>query len=483
MQGNRLMVRLVVAAWAGLCVGLSSAVAAGELARPSYTAMPSIELGLQVAGERHLFWTLPDYFSPSANYATRRHWGELYVKPGVKLGQRLDGGVSVYAEVSAVGSATLAKDPFEAGNTGRLSLESAVAGLRFSQSGGDAQAQPQRLDLSFGAQPYAVGTGMLIANGGSNGFVRGALKLGPRKAWAQSAIARWHSGPLQGELFHLVPNEQPDGDSGTRLAGAVLSYQPEPGRQLGLSWGRVTASNAPYPQAAPGGEGAPQIIEGGRGGLSFLYGFARWPVRADVLPGLWLGADLALQRHRRLDMRAWGARIEAGLDWAQLPWRPQLVLGLQSLSGDDPDTARLERFDPLYYEGSPGAWASGSKASMVYINSNVRALQIRLVLHPSPRDIVTVYLAHLRANELRSPLQFGQATRPQSANGAPSLVAGVLQAHLADDAFVKYTRVLNPNTYLTLGVSASFPGEGMQRLLGGNAKTWTGWIANVVWAY
>ena len=123
-------------------------------------------------------------------------------------------------------------------------------------------------------------------------------------------------------------------------------------------------------------------------------------------------------------------------------------MGVQSFSGDDPSTARLERFDPLYYEGSPGAWASGSKASMVFINTNVRALQARLELRPTPRDIVTVYVAHLRANELRSPLQFGQATRVDIADGVSSIIAGVTHPHLSDDLFVKYTRVVNPNTCL-----------------------------------
>ncbi|HRD85296.1 MAG TPA: alginate export family protein, partial [Rubrivivax sp.] len=169
--------------------------------------------------------------------------------------------------------------------------------------------------------------------------------------------------------------------------------------------------------------------------------------------------------------------------WSEHAWRPKLTVGLQSLSGDNPDTPRLERFDPLFYEGSPGAWASGSKASMVFINSNVRALQARLELQPSPRDIVTVYVAHLRAEYLRSPLQFGQATRVDIANGVSAVVAGVTHPHLADDVFVKYTRIVNRHTYLTAGYSASFPGEAVKRLLGGRSPVWSGWLVNLVLTY
>jgi hypothetical protein len=96
---------------------------------------------------------------------------------------------------------------------------------------------------------------------------------------------------------------------------------------------------------------------------------------------------------------------------------------------------------------------------------------------------VTLYLAHLRANELRSPLQFGQATRVEIVDGVPSVVAGVTHPHLADDVFIKYTRVVDRNTFVTLGYSASVPGPANKRLLNGRAPVWSGWLANVVLAH
>ena len=79
--------------------------------------------------------------------------------------------------------------------------------------------------------------------------------------------------------------------------------------------------------------------------------------------------------------------------------------------------------------------------------------------------------------------QFGQATRLDYSDGAPAVVAGVTSAHLSNDFFAKYTRAIDRNTYLTAGFSASFPGAGMDRLLGGKAPVWTGWFVNVVLAY
>jgi hypothetical protein len=468
----------------GAVMGIAAAAAAAEEPATRHLSVETgvetgVELGLQLAGERNLFWNLPEVFAPAGVYDTDRHWWEAYVKPSVHAQRPLPGGAVLYGQLSAVGSGTLEKDPFDAGNTGRLTLETAVAGVRTPLAGTAWQA-----DLSLGAQAFTVGTGMLIANGASNGFDRGALKLGPRKAFERTAVARLTDGATTAEAFYLDPNENPDSDSRTRLLGAALTYeQPDADRLAGLAVGRVIESTAPYVQAAPGGSGPPTILDGARDGLRFVHAFGRWPVFERLRPGLWLGADVAWERNPRIDLHARAWRLQAGAAWNDRAWRPKLTVGMQRFSGDDPSTPGLERFDPLFYEGSPGAWASGSKASMVFINTNVRALQASLALQPTPRDIVTVYLAHLRADELRSPLQFGQATRVDIADGVSSIVAGVTHPHLADDVFVKYTRVVDRHTYVTAGYSASFPGAAIQRLLGGRSPVWSGWLVNLVLAY
>ena len=149
--------------------------------------------------------------------------------------------------------------------------------------------------------------------------------------------------------------------------------------------------------------------------------------------------------------------MTAGYTFASLPWSPNVTLGYQTFSGDDPDTTKLERFDPLYYQGSPSAWATGSKSASTFINSNVNALTLALRTAADAQDTWTLRYAHIRANELNSPVQFGQATRVD-VNG--NVVSGVTDAHLADDLFLEYSRIINRNTFLTAGVSVSFPGAG-----------------------
>ena len=201
------------------------------------------------------------------------------------------------------------------------------------------------------------------------------------------------------------------------------------------------------------------------------------------LSNLSLALDLGYQWNEDIDLRAWGGRLKSEYTFRNLPWRPILGYSYQIFSGDDPDTSRLERFDPLYYDGSPSMWATGSKSAMVFINSNVQSHSLSLRLKTTPSDTVTLRYAHVRAHELRSPVQFGQATRLDFSNGISTVVSGVTDAHLSDDLFLEYNRIINPNTFLNAGISTSIPGEGIKEVAGGSAPNWTGGFINVVFNY
>jgi hypothetical protein len=119
---------------------------------------------------------------------------------------------------------------------------------------------------------------------------------------------------------------------------------------------------------------------------------------------------------------------------------------------------------------------------MTFINSNVYAHQVELSVRPSMQDTVTLRYAHIRANELNSPVQFGQATRFDIAGG-DNIITGVTDPHLADDVYLEYNRVLNRNTYLTAGVSASFPGKGLEDAAQQDLPVWLGAFVNLFIVY
>ncbi|WP_204268106.1 hypothetical protein, partial [Escherichia coli] len=75
-------------------------------------------------------------------------------------------------------------------------LEEGYVGLRAATAGG------WTIDLSLGPREFKAGTGMLLANGGTSGFERGALKLGPRKAWEFAALGRVAVGGFTATAFY-----------------------------------------------------------------------------------------------------------------------------------------------------------------------------------------------------------------------------------------------------------------------------------------
>ena len=433
-----------------------------------------LQFGLNAVSESNLFWDLAATTAPGSGFDPDTEWLEGYIKPGISFEYQLDTGAIFYGKLSAVSSYTWGTDAFDEGDTGETTLEEAYLAVRGDISGRFSY------DLSLGARELTLGTGMIIASGATSGFERGALKFGPRKAWEKAAIARLSYGNLESTAFYLDPNELPSTNGDNELAGLDLRYDDPSGGYLGATFVNVLHSDSPYPQAGPGGAGPPSVTPGARDGTNTLSLYARSsPFEGQLKDWVFTG-DYAYQWNDRIDLESWAGRVTAGYTFSSLPWSPSLTFGFQSFSGDKPGTTKLERFDPLYYQGSPSAWATGSKSASTFINSNVNALTLALKVQPTKRDTITLRYAHIRANELNSPVQFGQATRVD-VNG--NVVSGVDDGHLADDLFLEYSRVINRNTFLTAGLSVSFPGMGIDKVIGGKADPWTGGFINVVFNF
>jgi hypothetical protein len=436
----------------------------------STTVRATLQFGANLVSEGNLFWNLADFTAPASGFDSDATWLEIYVKPGLSFETALDNGAELYGRISAVASYTFGTDAFDASDTGRLTLEESYAGIRLPLGDGPI------LDFSLGARELRLGTGMLISDGASDGFERGALKFGPRRAWELAAIAELTSGGYTGTLFYIDPRELPSSDNGNVLAGFDVRYDDPAGGYLGLTYAHVLESRAPYPQVVGG---VPNIIAGARDGTNTVNVYAGTNPFDGALAGLSLTADLAYQWNDRIDLEAWAGRVQASYAFADARWSPRISYGYQTFSGDDPNTPGLERFDPLYYDGSPSAWATGSKSAMVFINSNVQSHNLALSLQPTQRDTVTFRHAHVRANELGSPLQFSQSTRQ---DGAAGLVTGVADADVSDDFYIEYSRIINRNTFLTAGISVAVPGDGITAIPGENPN-WVGGFVNVVFNF
>lgn len=431
-----------------------------------------LQFGGNAVAETNLFWNLADV--PEIDYDSDTQWFESYVKPGISF--VLPSGKSrFYGKLSAVASSTLGTDAFAAENTGRVTLEEAHVGYVFTLS------EESSLDVSVGSKELKLGTGMLIANGGISGFERGALKFGPRKAWEWSGIAHYKKNNFNARGFYIDPNELPSNNTNNELAGLDVNLWVSSSNFIGLTYVNVPNSDAPYPQA--GADGIPVITPGAREGLNALSFYGKsYPFKKD-LPNLFTALDFAYEWNDRIDQNAWGGRLQIGYDLTGHPWKPMVMVSYHGFSGDDPDTPGQERFDPLYWEGNPNAWTTGSKSSMVFINSNVQAYAFTARAHPTAKDAFTLRYAHVRAMELRSPIQFGQAARVEfSEDNIPTFVSGVNKRALAEDFFLEYNRVISKNIFLNAGISVSFAGAGIKDIVG-TTSVWSGGYVNAVFNY
>lgn len=443
----------------------------------AWTVRGHFQFGVNAVAERNLFWDLGKSVAGNTEFNADEKWLEIYTEPGISFERRLASDSAWFGKVSAVGSYTAGTDAFDASNIGSVTLEEVYLGYR-TKFAGDWD-----IEVSLGPRMLKLGTGMLIANGGSDGFERGALKFGPREAWEKAAIVELTGGNIKTTAFYIAPNEMPSNDTNNLINGVDLRWDSERGDYSGLTYIHVLKSDAAYPKAAPGGVGAPTIISDARAKLNAVNFYGKIDGLDGALSNLSLAIDLAYEWNDRIDLRAWGGRVKSEYTFTSHPWQPTLGYSFQTFSGDDPETSRIERFDPLYYDGSPSTWATGSKSAMVFINSNVLSHNLSIRIKPTTRDTVTLRYAHVRANELRSPLQFGQATRLDFSDGLSTVISGVTNAHLSDDLFLEYNRIVTPNIYLTAGLSISIPGAGINDAAGGNAPDWKGGFINVVFNY
>lgn len=425
----------------------------------------------QASGVTGSWWNLSETFAPSAQYKPDRAWGELWIKPGVTTEFVLNDTAQLYSGLSYVGSGNIGRDVFEQGNRGLYAIEDGYLGLRV----GDRE-QASQWDISYGRQQYKIGSGMLISVGAYNGFERGATTSFARRAWEEAGLVKWSKGPLSIDGFYLNPNELRSSDTQTRLAGAKTELALGATQTVGLAYMNVFESTLPYVKAPV------QLIPNGREGLNTIHAFNRWNPIREIAPSFYFAGDYAYQWNDRIDMSANAFSGEIGNQFQSLPFAPKLAYTFRSFQGDDPTTTQFEKFDPLFYEGSPVLWATGSNGSFTFINSNVQSHKLFFNLAVSERDTLSFHYWHVRADQKNSPIQFGQAGRLVVVGGEPQLVSGVSNSHLSDDFYVENFRILSPNMFLTTGLAVSIPGAGLRQLINDPA-TWFGGLVSFAFQY
>lgn len=325
------------------------------ITRGPWTIKLGLFAGSQFVAESNGFWGLSDVFAPAAGYSKNRVWNEAWLVPSVRVDYAVSDTLGLYAGLAAAATGNLGRDIFDQGNSGRVSLENAFGGVRLG-----AEESDYVLDLSGGQQPYRLGSGFLIDLGAQNGNQRGAGLVSPRRSWEYTGIAKFTAGRFSVDAFVLNYNEISSNDPDTSLAGGKIEYRlsEAPGDEyVGVSYVNAFESTMLSIRAPL------TILENGREGTQTINPYLRMRPLRESVPGLYAAVDGAYQWNSRIDLSAYAISAEIGHQWGGVSLRPKISYAFREYSGDDPATADLERFDPLFYDGGVHAFASGSVSS------------------------------------------------------------------------------------------------------------------------
>ncbi|MFO1303604.1 MAG: alginate export family protein [Burkholderiales bacterium] len=375
-------------------------------------------------------------------------WNEAYIEPGIGgIGRLGDTPLYAYGSVTYLESASWGQDIYDSGTRYHGAFEQAYAGLIV-----DLPGPGHAINVSAGRQTYQLRQGFLISKipGSTNLGQLAALWLGPRLAFDQTALATYKNGPFTAEGVLLQPTEYPGMETGTRIAGATVAYDDGRIVDAALTYLEVPRSSKPY--FAPDGS-----VLATREGLRTISP-SIWLTRLFGTEGLWFKAEFAYQTHDRIDMGAYAYALWPGYRADDLPWKPGISYRYAYFSGDNPATAKYERYDPLL-SGGQNNYVPGMLLSSVLVNANMRSQRLSLTANPTEQIGLTFEYNVHRAVQLNNQGGIGPLQQLSSRD-------------LAQEADLFVSVYVGKNLYIQGVLAAATPGAAIKDAVGGNASNW-----------
>lgn len=373
-------------------------------------------------------------------------WLEAYVEPGLAGISRIAASpLYAYGEVSYLMSGSSGHDIYNSGTRGYGDWEKLYAGLLW-----DLPGEGNLVDATFGRQVYQLRDGFLLSKIPVSTSIgeRAALYLGPRLTSERTALLRARLSDFGLDAFLIEPSEIEEIASDTRLAGVNLKY-PFANAEAAFTYFYIPESKSSF--RAPDGTRLPR--EGLRTynpslSVKKLFGF----------DGAWLKTEYAWQDHEDFDMSADAGYVWLGYRMAETRWQPAFSYRWSTFSGDDPDTATFERFDPLF-SGGLGNFLPGIVFSKVYKNANLTTHRATLSLKPKPNlELILDYFQH-RANDLNNLGGIGPLQTLASTDIGQEVT------------FTAY-HYIGRHLFLQGIASVGLPGEAIEQALGGDTENW-----------
>lgn len=414
--------------------------------------------GFGAFSDTHPWFGDPGTFTQPGPVATdpptgrRASWLETSVEAGAGAITRIaDSPFYVYGAATAMFTAAVGQDLFTSDARALVRVEKAYGGLIFGEKGSG-----RAVNISAGRQNLNLSDGFLFSqfSGSANAGPRPGLFLNPRIAFDNAALIDVRFDRLRLKAFHLNPDEL--FETGTRYAGLNATYSFTPGTRLGVTYALIPQSNTRL--RLPDGtsirrEGIETIAAEGR--VDNLLG----------LKGLWVQGEYARQR-RASEMRAWAGY--ATLGWrAASGWQPGLSYRYSAFSGDDPATARYERYDPML-SGGLGEWVQGVNFKKLVGNANMNVQRVRLTAKPSDSLNLTLDLFDFEARELNNL-------------GATPALSTLASTDIGREVTLRGDWFVSRRLYLLFVASHAVPGDGIRLATPTGGRAWTTVQASLFW--
>jgi hypothetical protein len=375
-------------------------------------------------------------------------WVEGFVHGGIYGITPVTDSFYVYGGLSAIASGSTGEELFTDETRGYVGLEDAYAGFVTGET--DEAGNRLVLNASAGRKRFTLGDGFLIINTSANGYDRAALQSNPRWAADMLAIAQVRYNNTLLEVFRVDPDELPVIDTDTVIDGINFETALRGNVDIGLSYLHV-------PQSTYGYFTTTETFA--REGLQVYDARFRWEPAVPGQPGPFFAGEYAAQRNENFDMDARGFYGEAGWQFPTAPWTPTFSYRYANFSGDDPDTATFERWDPLLSGGNGEQWVQGINHFKVVQDSNVIAQRFQMRLRPTPKvELVPQYWI-FRADSLTN----------LGGNPALSLLGS---DDLGQEINLTLKYFPNRKVYIQGHVAWTLPGEAVDEALGYEAENW-----------
>jgi hypothetical protein len=388
-------------------------------------------------------------------------WLEGYAHYGIYGITPLTSNAYLYGGLSAITSGSVGQELFTDDTRSHTGIEDAYAGVIFGRT--DDQGDRLAVSLSAGRQRFTLANGFLFVNTAASGQDRAALQANARWAADKLVHARVRYGRNLIEAFYLDPDELPLVDSKTAYAGLNAETTPVPGLTVGAAYINATRSDFRY--FGPTGN-----VLGTRDGLKV------YDLRASYAPGTpgssgpFFGAEYAIQRHSQMSMRAEAGWVEAGYSWPRAQWSPTFSYRWAKFSGDNPNTSRYERWDPLLSGGTGEQWVQGANHFKVVQDSNVLAHRFQARLKPSARV------------ELVPQLWLFYADSSNNIGGNPAL-SNMPGKKYGTEALLTAKWFYSRNVYVHGHLAYTWAGGPVRQALGGDARNWFSTMLFVRYAF